>query len=250
MQIFSISNINTFIAECKEKQGLKVTLTHIVVKAIGEVLKAAPDINGKIVLGKYIPFENANVSVAVDVEDGKDLHVFLVEDVDKLTIEDVAEEIDRKAKSIKQLKDKAYLETKSATKYLPSFVMNIFGYIVLIVTQWMGKPLNEISAHPFGGAVVSNVGIFGVKDGTAPVLSGGFSPCTITINQIVDRPIVKDGKIIIAPTVNINVSIDHRFLDGSRAKTLSKIMNLYLQNPWKGSRLGEQKNEEIVASMN
>jgi hypothetical protein len=247
-----VSNINTFIAECKEKQGLKITLTHIVVKAIGEVLKAAPDINGKIVLGKYIPFDHANVCTLVDVQDGKDLAFFLVEDVDKLTIEDIAEDIDRKGRKIKTMKDEHYQARTNAMKYLPSFVMHIFLYINLIVTTMMGLPMkkNGIDAHPFGGAVVSNVGVFGVKDGTAPVIAGGFSPCTITINQIVDRPIVKDGKIVIAPTVNVNVSIDHRYLDGSRAKTLSKILNLYLSNPWKGSRMGEQNSGEIAAVTN
>jgi len=247
-----VSNINTFMAECKEKQGIKISLTHIVVKAIGEVLKAAPDINGKIVLGKYIPFDHANVCCLVDVQDGQDLAFFLVEDVDKLTIEDIAEEIDSKGRKIKTLQDEHLKTRTNNMKYLPTFVMNVLNYVLLIVTTWFGKEMKDggIQAHPFGGAVVSNVGIFGVKDGTAPVIAGGFSPCTITINQIVDRPIVKDGKIVIAPTVNINVSIDHRYLDGSRAKTLSKILNLYLQNPWKGSRMGEQNNGEIAAVSN
>jgi pyruvate dehydrogenase E2 component (dihydrolipoamide acetyltransferase) len=247
-----VTNINTYIAEVKEKLGMKITLTHVLAKAVGEMLKAAPDVNGKIVLGKYIPFDHANVCLAVDVKDGEDLHALLVEDVDKLTIEDISEEIARKATAIKQLKDKSYNERTKAAKNLPSFLMLPLGFFMLIVTQWMGKPVKSkgVDAHPVGGALISNVGIFGVKDGTAPVLAGGFSACTITLNQVVDRPIVKDGKIQIAPTVMINVSIDHRFLDGSRAKTLSKILNLYLQNPWKGSRLGEPKNAEAAAITN
>jgi pyruvate/2-oxoglutarate dehydrogenase complex dihydrolipoamide acyltransferase (E2) component len=243
-----VTNINTYIAEVKEKLGMKVTLTHVVVKAIGEILKAAPDINGKIVLGKYIPFDHANVCCLVDVKDGEDLAFFLIEDVDKLNIEDIAEEIDRKARRIKTLKDEDYQTRTKAAKNIPSFLMNLLNYVNLICTTWLGIPLKAggIEAHPLGGAVVSNVGIFGVKDGTAPVVAGGFSACSITINQVVERPIVKNGKIEIAPTVMINVSIDHRYLDGSRAKTLSKIMDLYFQNPWKGSRLGEQKNAEAI----
>jgi pyruvate/2-oxoglutarate dehydrogenase complex dihydrolipoamide acyltransferase (E2) component len=243
-----VTNINTYIAEVKEKLGMKITLTHVVVKAIGEILKAAPDINGKIVLGKYIPFDHANVCCLVDVQDGQDLAFFLVEDVDKLNIEDISEEIDRKGKRIKALKDESYQARVKTTKHIPSFIMNFLGYLNLIFTTWLGVPLKSsgIDAHPLGGAVVSNVGVFGVKDGTAPVVAGGFSPCSITINQVVDRPIVKNGKIEIAPTVMINVSIDHRYLDGSRAKTLSRIMDLYLQNPWKGSRLGEPKNAEAI----
>jgi len=177
---------------------------------------------------------------------------FLVEDVDKLTIEDVAEEIDRKGRKIKQLKDEDYHKRTNAMKHLPVFILSILHFINLLVSTWMGKPVvsGGIEANPMGGAVISNVGIFGVKDGSAPVVAGGFSPCSITINQVTERPIVKDGKIQIAPTVILNVNIDHRYLDGSRAKTLSKIINLYMQNPWKGSRLGEKKNGEVAAVMN
>jgi hypothetical protein len=47
-----VTNINRYIKEVKEKLNLKVTMTHVIVKAVGELLKDAPDINGKIVFGK------------------------------------------------------------------------------------------------------------------------------------------------------------------------------------------------------
>jgi len=58
------------------------TITHVAIKAVGELLKAAPDVNGKIVFGKYVPFERVNVGCLVDINNGEDLAAALVEDVD------------------------------------------------------------------------------------------------------------------------------------------------------------------------
>jgi len=246
-----VTNIQKFIEETREKSGVRVTVTHVVVKAIGEMLKAAPDINGKIILGKYVPFKHANVSLTCDVE-GKDVNLICIEDVDKLTIEDIAEEINKKSKASKSKTDTGYVNRSKSLKYAPSFIINLMLYFGLIVGQWMGKSINRwsLAAHPLGGAMVTNVGIFGLKDGTAAVPTGGIGNCIIAVNKITDRAVVKDGKIEIVPTMIINVSIDHRFLDGSRAKVLSDILDLYLQNPWKGSRLDQLDNKVKATIVN
>lgn len=55
----------------------------------------------------------------------------------------------------------------------------------------------------------------------------------IAVNKAVDTPVVKDGKIVIAPIVKINGVIDHRFLDGAKAKAINEAMlDVYL-NPMK-----------------
>lgn len=52
----------------------------------GELLKNAPDINGRIVFGKYVPHDRVNVSCLVDINGGEDLANLLIEDVDKLSV--------------------------------------------------------------------------------------------------------------------------------------------------------------------
>jgi hypothetical protein len=50
-----------------------------------------------------VQYDHINISCLVDVE-GKDLASFLIEDVDKLYVDDVASIISMKAKSIKSKK--------------------------------------------------------------------------------------------------------------------------------------------------
>lgn len=42
----------------------------------------------------------------------------------------------------------------------------------------------------------------------------------MAINKAVDTPVVKNGQIVIAPICKINSTIDHRFLDGAKAKAI------------------------------
>lgn len=65
------------------------TLTHFVIKVMGKLLADAPDINGRIVFGKYVPYDKVNVSCLVDVNGGEDLAAVLFEEVDKMSISDI-----------------------------------------------------------------------------------------------------------------------------------------------------------------
>jgi hypothetical protein len=58
--------------------------------------------NGKIVFDKYIPHKDVNISCLVDVEGGKDLASILVEKVDKLTFQDIARFIAKRAGAVKK----------------------------------------------------------------------------------------------------------------------------------------------------
>ena len=42
----------------------------------------------------------------------------------------------------------------------------------------------------------------------------------VSLCETYKKPVVKDDKIVIAPIVNLNWTIDHRFLDGGRVKKI------------------------------
>ena len=58
----------------------------------------------------------------------------------------------------------------------------------------------------------------------------------MAINRAVDTPVVKNGQIVIAPVCKINCTIDHRFLDGAKAKAVQEAILEVLLNPAKFSK--------------
>jgi hypothetical protein len=47
--------------------------------------------------------------------------------------------------------------------------------------------------------------------------SVGGTTITIGVGQVADRPIVRDGQIVSAPVMRLNLSFDHRVIDGAEA---------------------------------
>ena len=72
-----------YLEELRGRSGEKVTVTHLVGKAIAEALRRAPTLNGRVRLGEYIPFDTVDIAFLVALEGGNDLAKAKVCDVDK-----------------------------------------------------------------------------------------------------------------------------------------------------------------------
>ena len=66
--------------------GIKLTMTHFVIKALGQLIASLPDLNGKLVFGKFYPHDSVDVSCLVDIEGGKDLAMILIKETDKKSV--------------------------------------------------------------------------------------------------------------------------------------------------------------------
>ncbi|MGE0681245.1 MAG: 2-oxo acid dehydrogenase subunit E2 [Candidatus Binatia bacterium] len=82
-----------------------------------------------------------------------------------------------------------------------------------------------------GGAsvTVSNLGMFGVQFGT-PVINLG-EPVLVFVGAMEDRPVVRDGQIVIRPLMTLSIGYDHRVADGVAASQFTKGLKERLENP-------------------
>ena len=98
------------------------TLTHVVIKATGELLKNAQYLNGKIIFDKFIPYNTVDVTCIVDIDFGEDLALVTLKDVDKMKISEIRGFLNSKSKHIKQNKgDKDHKKRYSMLMFLPPF---------------------------------------------------------------------------------------------------------------------------------
>jgi len=52
-----------------------------VILACGEVLKQSPDLNGKLVFGKFVPYKTCDVSCFVNIDGTNDVGMIAVKDI-------------------------------------------------------------------------------------------------------------------------------------------------------------------------
>jgi len=53
---------------------------------IAAMYESAPDINGRISFGKFVPYDEINIGVLCDVNNGEDLASILIENANKISI--------------------------------------------------------------------------------------------------------------------------------------------------------------------
>jgi len=234
--------IKDYVAKSK-KTDTPVSVTAIVLKAVGEGLAVAPDLNGRICFGKYVPFETVDISCLVNVEDGKDLAFMTIPEVDKKTIEDVAEFMKGRADKLRKNQDQDHKKQTGMARSLPTFLLAMMLEFSTFITVTLGIsiPAMSLKKFPFGGAMVTSVGMMGYRDVIAPFTPFAKVPLLLVVGSIEDKPVVRDGKIVIAPMLGITITIDHRYMDGGKAKLISDRMKDVAANPDKYSRAAKQK---------
>ena len=100
----------------KEQEGVRVTLTHLCLKACGEGFKETPEACGKVVFDKFVNAATVDIFTLVDIE-GKDLTGLTVTGCDKKSISELVEYLSGKIKKIKSKTDKTHDEQTAVAKY-------------------------------------------------------------------------------------------------------------------------------------
>lgn len=99
------------------------------------------------------------------------------------------------------------------------------------------KPLIErarqgkVTPQELSGATftISNLGMFDVESFVAIV--NPPEAAILAVGSIEERPVVKEGAVVVSPRMKMTLSADHRALDGAVAAQLTQQLKRLLQNP-------------------
>ena len=80
-----------------------------------------------------------------------------------------------------------------------------------------------------GTFTLSNGGVFGSLMST-PIINPPQS-AVLGLHRIEDRPVVRNGQIVIRPMMYLALSYDHRLIDGREAVTALKIIKEAIEDP-------------------
>jgi len=224
-----------YIEKFRVKYGKKLTVTHLVAKAVGVALKETPDANAILRFNKIYLRKNVDVSLLVLMEhDGKkDLSAAKVDDIDTKSLQEIVTEIEARAEKIRARKDKELEQTRQSMQLVPAFFINRFLKILsfLLYTlnlnlKWLGMPKD-----PFGGAIITSIGSLGLQTGYVPIVPYTRVPIYIAPGAISREAVVEGDTIVIGHMLDVNVTFDHRIIDGAHAADLGAAVRRVLSNP-------------------
>ena len=87
---------------------------------------------------------------------------------------------------------------------------------------------DEMSGNTF---TISNLGMFDIDEFTAII--NPPDACILAVGSIVEKPIVKDGEIVIGNMMKVTLSCDHRIVDGAKGAGFLQTLKGLLENPVK-----------------
>lgn len=236
-----VTKANAYIAHLRETSGEKVTITHLVGKAVAMAFKRAPTLNGRIVWGRFEPLPEINISYLVALEEGQDLAKAKIDNLDRKSVVDVAKELRALAARLHRGEDDAFNKSKGLLRALPTWLIRP----LLFVTGWLASavgisvPALGIEKFPFGSCIITSVGMLGLDEGFAPPTPFARVPVLVLLGAIRDQPIVIDGELAVRPQLTITATIDHRFIDGFQGGVLAKVVRSIMEDPWQLEEAGD-----------
>lgn len=224
-----------YLDELNRNLKSKITITHFVGKLAGLVLAEMPDLNGRILFGRYKPHKTMALSFLVQIGEGENLGKVKVENINTKTLAQVAQELRESALKLRKGKDENFKKNNLAIKLLPGIILKPFLLFVGYLCSAIGVNAKflGLEAFPFGSCIVTSVGMFGLEEAYVPPTPFARVPIYVSIFNIRDMPVVEDHTVVIRPQLTLTATIDHRFVDGFQGGILSKKLKYYFEHPEK-----------------
>ncbi len=76
---------------------------------------------------------------------------------------------------------------------------------------------------------VSNLGMFGIKEFTSIINQPNSA--ILSVGAIIEKPVVKNGAIVVGNTMTVTLACDHRTVDGATGAQFLQTLRMYIENP-------------------
>ncbi len=100
------------------------------------------------------------------------------------------------------------------------------------VREYAGKARNKkLSLDEMEGSTftVSNLGMFGIDSFTSIINQPNSA--ILSVGNIVEKPVVKNGQIVVGNTMKLSLACDHRTVDGATGALFLQTLKGYIENP-------------------
>lgn len=172
--------------------GTRISYTDILIVAAAKALLDNPIINSSIINNEVVTWEDINIGIAVALEEG--LIVPVVRDADKKSLVEISMEASSLA------------EKARAGALLP----------------------DEVAAGTF---TITNLGAFGGGWGFGTPIINQPQSAILGTGAIVERAVVRNGRVVAAPVMTYSFTFDHRVIDGLPAARFMARLTELLENP-------------------
>jgi pyruvate dehydrogenase E2 component (dihydrolipoamide acetyltransferase) len=229
-----VSRALEFLEQRSRATTTKLTLTHLVGKALALAIAECPDVNAIVRRGRHV-YRRSSIDIFFQVayDAGGNLSGAKVERADAKSLEAISAELGNAARAIRSHRSHELSRSDATLGRVPPVLRTLVLRAVETATYDWGLDLTRfgVPQDAFGSAMVTNVGMFGLPHGLAPLVPFSRAPIVLTIGAVRDAAVVDSGEVVVRPVLSVGVTLDHRLLDGFQAGKLAERFIAVMQDP-------------------
>ena len=191
---YDVTKLEALRADLNEARGQKdrLTILPLLVIAICKALPKFPMINARYDDEANVVTRSGAVHLGIAAQTDAGLMVPVIHNAQSMNVWQISAEVKRIAEAARTGKAKS--------------------------EELSGSTLTLSSLGPLGGIAAT------------PVINRP-EVAILCPNKVVERPVVKDGQIVIAKMMNMSISCDHRVVDGHDAASFVQAVKKLVENP-------------------
>ncbi len=218
----------------KREEGVKITMVHVVTAVLARAVAFdVPELNCFIRRGAVVGREHVDVMVPVSVGGDSGVTPMIVRDAHARRASEIAEEIREKAEERRAGSEMKAAKNKYVLNRIPWPLRRPVFRLLKWLTVDMGIEIPKLglSAHSFGSFVVSDIGSFGLATGMTALMPAAKVPAVIVLGKIEQKPVVRNGEIVIRTILPLTGTFDHRIVDGMQIGKLARGIKRNFRKP-------------------
>jgi pyruvate/2-oxoglutarate dehydrogenase complex dihydrolipoamide acyltransferase (E2) component len=224
-----------FLEAQRTRTDAKLTVTHLVARAVALALRDQPEINAKVRFwGKLEQRTSIDLFLTVATDGGKDLSGVRIDRADQRSLVDIADELRKRARDIRSGDDASYKKSRAGFSKLPWWLMRaaLRAGEVGVNELHLDLPGLGMPHDAFGSAMITSVGMFGIDTAFAPFVPMARVPILILVPEVRPRPVVVGGdRVEVRPVMRLCATFDHRIVDGFAAGKLARRLHALFAAP-------------------
>ncbi|MCP3140791.1 2-oxo acid dehydrogenase subunit E2 [Pyxidicoccus xibeiensis] len=221
----------TWLEDFRARTGVRLTVMHLVLKALAEALRRCPEANAVLRFNRIYLRQRVTVSALVArTEPGGVMRLLPVRvvDADRKGLRELAAELDAALRE-----DGVSRQGWRWVGRVPAPLLNLFTRLVSFFAVTLNMDLGRfgLPRDAFGGAVVADVGALGLDTAYLPLVPFTRVPVFLAPGAVRETAVVEGARVVVGRVMSVNASIDHRFIDGYHAGVLARTVRELLEDP-------------------
>lgn len=218
----------------RRAQGLKVTMTHILLLAIARgIHEKVPAFNGYVRRGRVVgrPVLDASLSI-LDPLSGE-MSAVRIANVGHRTLAELIPQLDQEIRQVKSGAVLPDMRIKTRLAKIPwplrSWVVRLVAFLTLdLGIYW---PKLGLRNDRFGCFLLTNIGTLGLDVGYPALFPNANVSLVVTMGAPKTVPEFKDGEWVPRRMITLGASVDHRIVDGSHIGKLFTQVRKMVSDP-------------------